>query len=114
MRISDWSSDVCSSDLAIQDTPPLTACMQHGDFVPWHIFEKEEEWVIFDAEHAHHELPRFYDLAYSYSRIYTRADDSNLARQQLALFIERIALERSDERRVGKECVSKCRSRCSP
>lgn len=81
---------------AIQDTPPLTACMQHGDFVPWHIFEKEEEWVIFDAEHAHHELPRFYDLAYSYSRIYTRADDSNLARQQLALFIERIALEETD------------------
>lgn len=81
---------------AIKDTAPLTVCMQHGDFVPWHIFEKDEEWVIFDAEHAHHELPRFYDLAYSFSRIYTRADDSNLAKQQLALFIDRIALGETD------------------
>src|SRR3546814_15270055 len=30
------------------------------------------------------------------------------------LDLEGAAIERSEERRVGKECVSQCRSRCSP
>src|SRR3546814_20976137 len=38
MRISDWSSDVCSSDLAAQrhthflDSPRMTAVLGHSDF----------------------------------------------------------------------------------
>src|SRR3546814_19054578 len=30
MRISDWSSDVCSSDLRLQPTPRAVAGHQHG------------------------------------------------------------------------------------
>src|SRR3546814_9931182 len=65
MRISDWSSDVCSSDL------PL-------DCVNNHII------VIFGK------MAR---------RVFRRVN-----------FLP----ERSEERRVGKECVSTCRSRWSP
>src|SRR3546814_2047295 len=65
MRISDWSSDVCSSDLS--RTPPVS----------------------------------FLQL----SRTAFRKDQSSLRRRVLV---------RSEERRVGKECVSTCRSRWSP
>src|SRR3546814_3160844 len=59
MRISDWSSDVCSSDL--------------GD-----------------------------------------ADDHRQHRQRPAAGTHFVGDARSEERRVGKECVSTCRSRWSP
>src|SRR3546814_2380963 len=61
MRISDWSSDVCSSDLA-----------QAGE-------------------------------------------RARAGRDDVARAVDRIDLDvRSEERRVGKECVSTCRSRWSP
>src|SRR3546814_2510773 len=68
MRISDWSSDVCSSDLSkptmISNVPGIWAI---GDVIPGPML-------------AH------------------KAEDEG----------------RSEERRVGKECVSTCRSRWSP
>src|SRR3546814_17403491 len=95
MRISDWSSDVCSSDLP---------------HVP--------VWVAGDG-------PRTLQLA---GRIGDAAIVGNGATPELvryALDQIRIGAEsvgrdaseidvRSEERRVGKECVSKCRSRWSP
>src|SRR3546814_1391963 len=71
MRISDWSSDVCSSDLmktAPAETPGLFASC----------------------------VPEILELV-----VDTRARDVDGA-------------DRSEERRVGKECVSTCRSRWSP
>src|SRR3546814_2233357 len=65
MRISDWSSDVCSSDLRTPTAPSRSVPSRDT----WH------------------------------------SDFSQLA---LPLFM------RSEERRVGKECVSTCRSRWSP
>src|SRR3546814_2897431 len=65
MRISDWSSDVCSSDLSL---------------------------AVFDSAGS---APRRLSITlYSRSRI--------------------VPSGRSEERRVGKECVSTCRSRWSP
>src|SRR3546814_6495826 len=66
MRISDWSSDVCSSDLA--------------------------------AARALHARPRQHVLDVRAAR--ARAGGG--------------PADRSEERRVGKECVSTCRSRWSP
>src|SRR3546814_1620065 len=66
MRISDWSSDVCSSDL--RSTPGIRHSSGRGGSAP--------------------------RLASS-SR-------------------PRMSSWRSEERRVGKECVSTCRSRWSP
>src|SRR3546814_2139708 len=86
MRISDWSSDVCSSDLIFQQLPEdvmLGAVMfGHKGFQP------VIEAIIGLAERA--------------------------AKDAMPLS-ERTGYEtRSEERRVGKECVSTCRSRWSP
>src|SRR3546814_5524106 len=74
MRISDWSSDVCSSDLdhvgADAGDPPARKV---------HIGQRIR---------------------------------AGAARAQLVA--EARAVGRSEERRVGKECVSTCRSRWSP
>src|SRR3546814_9754490 len=64
LRISDWSSDVCSSDLFRLVEPVVGA-------------DRALNLVDRDA-------------------------------------LERISRGRSEERRVGKECVSTCRSRWSP
>src|SRR3546814_10888426 len=75
MRISDWSSDVCSSDL---QGGPLVGVQE---LKQWHFGQQ--------ANHGRH--------ADSSSPVTREAPDV-----------------RSEERRVGKECVSTCRSRWSP
>src|SRR3546814_15377118 len=97
MRISDWSSDVCSSDLfgqtadrhegALSRAGPLfveeptqldvgaVAFIEHRNVLPGEILQRLD--VIPDVEPVE-------------------------------------VLGRSEERRVGKECGSTCRSRWSP
>src|SRR3546814_5293476 len=75
MRISDWSSDVCSSDL-------------HGAVVRGGAAHREDRPDPVDVR-----LLRVCRKG--------RAD-------------EPCCEHRSEERRVGKECVSTCRSRWSP
>src|SRR3546814_1513604 len=80
MRISDWSSDVCSSDLTVvggEDVGP--SCVRKG--------------------------PRLIS-----DELVRAARQENVGR---ALCEGEQPLLRSEERRVGKECVSTCRSRCS-
>src|SRR3546814_6043540 len=77
MRISDWSSDVCSSDLLQHKTAALLDSL----------------------------------TGLSNRRAFL-ADAAVLNRRQL--FERRPIAVRSEERRVGKECVSTCRSRWSP
>src|SRR3546814_5860873 len=74
MRISDWSSDVCSSDLLARMTDRIAALEQ--------------------------------EVATLRSRGPAPSEE----------VISRLSGEtqRSEERRVGKECVSTCRSRWSP
>src|SRR3546814_8903900 len=72
MRISDWSSDVCSSDL--HNTPPTNSAVA-----------ALRRWA----------LPRLAET--------TRLSSNSVSTRC-----------RSEERRVGKECVSTCRSRWSP
>src|SRR3546814_3462238 len=81
MRISDWSSDVCSSDL-------------------WNAFVcRPEQHVVFDARGRQSLCVRGTQCAH-------RHTGRNLAKVE--------EVRRSEERRVGKECVSTCRSRWSP
>src|SRR3546814_10562070 len=93
MRISDWSSDVCSSDLA----PRSCVLRQAQD-------EVESSW--------HKES----DLVLSLSKGEARTTSVQRSRQLLLQqLIEQLRVGlRSEERRVGKECVSPCRSRWSP
>src|SRR3546814_5132699 len=78
MRISDWSSDVCSSDL-----------------------------------NARHEVASFVSLM---NRLAMKVDGSVLliGHPNKAGDSFSGSTARSEERRVGKECVSTCRSRWSP
>src|SRR3546814_5204357 len=82
MRISDWSSDVCSSDLVQQ---------VGGD----------KAWLIIDDT----ALPKKGTASVGGAPQYASALGKNANCQTLV---------RSEERRVGKECVSTCRSRWSP
>src|SRR3546814_11172497 len=100
MRISDWSSDVCSSDLAfvkiglpfIPKNPGLRALMEAtGES---RLTAKSCGFVFGPCINAA-----------------GRIDDTMLGTRLLLCDNE---AERSEERRVGKECVSPCRSRWSP
>src|SRR3546814_18862455 len=97
MRISDWSSDVCSSDLTtLQPLSVSTRLFRHHTNLlcsrPMARPKRQEDPLLPVP------LPR---------RRPSRANTRNLAASvKLELEIE--------ERRVGKECVSTCRSRWSP
>src|SRR3546814_11404697 len=108
MRISDWSSDVCSSDLQPVKPPPTiatsatTSPASGGAAGPGGDEAAHSPWVrgtsfirrpcqscAIPSGHGHHGPTSF--------------------------VLGIIAVEtRSEERRVGKECVSTCRSRWSP
>src|SRR3546814_10362658 len=81
MRISDWSSDVCSSDLKFRSSWSSVAVSTPSMLsVNHYLWSNKEYWI---------------------KRLFA-----------LPLLIRRH--NRSEERRVGKECVSTCRSRWSP
>src|SRR3546814_12008745 len=95
MRISDWSSDVCSSDLV--------------ERVEIHI----RSFVL--------SRPRMLDLYRTYTYYLVKSIRVREGERMTPLLYEvedGLAIvtlnRRSEERRVGKECVSTCRSRWSP
>src|SRR3546814_13172011 len=96
MRISDWSSDVCSSDLHRRQLD-----LSHD------VLHSAQE-VTKTALGTPHTL-RVSDQAVE--RLIQLAPWPVRERQRLIL---RHVFGRSEERRVGKECVSTCRSRWSP
>src|SRR3546814_15325505 len=91
MRISYWSSDVCSSDLV-------------------------GEVLVIHVDRAHVVLPPDYPSAFSASHEFGHVEKIRSVMDFSNHAIERYVRSgrRSEERRVGKECVSKCRSRWSP
>src|SRR3546814_11940167 len=102
MRISDWSSDVCSSDLHRPHTRPhRDAAYDHDGAI------KPGNPGVAWTGHA------FPDQLF---RIIGPACRANLAPVPLAHVGRDIpdGVDRSEERRVGKECVSTCRSWWSP
>src|SRR3546814_17690076 len=101
MRISDWSSDVCSSDLGIFYRKIQAYNNQQHEYRPKKGIKEELQRSIFPARSAPH----------SYQEIQGQ-------QHQLVKDIEQEEVQgaknRSEERRVGKECGSTCRSRWSP
>src|SRR3546814_7371466 len=94
MRISDWSSDVCSSDLFDNDELSIDAVLASA-CLPF-MFQAVE----IDGEH-------YYDGGYMGNpALFPLAYNSDCR--------DVVIVQRSEERRVGKECVGKCRSRWSP
>src|SRR3546814_14261893 len=109
MRISDWSSDVCSSDLAWHATYGLPVVLSNcsNNYGPYHFPEKLIPLVTLNALEGK-ELPVYGRGANV--RDWLHVEDHARA---LDLVVSAGAV-RSEERRVGKECVSTCRSRWSP
>src|SRR3546814_13928578 len=104
MRISDWSSDVCSSDLL---APTLNAAVVVQSRVR---MSRLKAYAGLFAEHGDFDVPPYatVGLAWTATPALTAAFD-----------FQRIAYSRarapsSEERRVGKECVRSCRSRWPP
>src|SRR3546814_12359436 len=104
MRISDWSSDVCSSDLRLQDAG-----------IDWRIYQYG------DAGLRAHNMFKYFEQfrnAPAGSQLALRgmpdADEGRFAHDVLNDRLPTVSWLRSEERRVGKECVSSCRSRWLP
>src|SRR3546814_12068867 len=110
MRISDWSSDVCSSDLT---TNILFICGGAFAGLDKIIGDRlQGKSIGFGAHVAAPDERRT-------GEVLRKCEPEDLLKFGLIPeFIGRLpviaTLERSEERRVGKECVSTCRSRWSP
>src|SRR3546814_11397742 len=122
MRISDWSSDVCSSDLHCDSPSHLRDLSPDGEprmsSVCWVVSDIVEE----TARLAGHQCPvvmqgNIFDETFRT----TWFDTSAMLGCYAEVFIEHLTLrmslarcrERSEARREGKECVSTCRYRWS-
>src|SRR3546814_14044057 len=92
MRISDWSSDVCSSDLqwgqARNQSSEGRVAEQAGEIKATLIKRRERRQL---AQGRSAEAAAYIEVREDFEH-----------------------RPRSEERRVGKECVSPCRSRWSP
>src|SRR3546814_18541427 len=99
MRISDWSSDVCSSDLSDD--------VQVGDLVlalgnPFGVGQTVTSGIVSALARTQVGITDFSFFIQTDAAI----NPGNSGGALVTL--------RSEERRVGKECVSTCRSRWSP
>src|SRR3546814_7941811 len=105
MRISDWSSDVCSSDLLLTATKLATTQGDIAMRMKWALLHTAMAWAVPVAAQTEPDSEK--------------ADGAEIvvvgSRGAPRLVTESaVTVDRSEERRVGKECVSTCRSRWSP
>src|SRR3546814_10399919 len=121
MRISDWRSDVCSSDLAVEpyaldrtDVPDEKS--RQAGYAPKAMLKADKQTgrLQLDSETALSGVP---DSAWDY-----RLGNRSALEWVLDQYKEKMPKDptirekfnSSEERRVGKECVSTCRYRWSP
>src|SRR3546814_11432870 len=95
MRISDWSSDVCSSDLFDRANITVNEAIEISN----------ESWFKLAAFEAFIGGPL---------KLSSVRDLLEFIHSALMYHGYENIFGRSEERRVGKECVSTCRSRWSP
>src|SRR3546814_16859509 len=113
MRISDWSSDVCSSDLidhmSLMMRMIVFILSQYSSCVDRHDLDRRRTASLRSIEPARHRLKNPFTMSKCRwagpKPCQNPSEDGNLC-----LHIWKI---RSEERRVGKECVSTCRFRWS-
>src|SRR3546814_11443939 len=101
MRISDWSSDVCSSDLNFFGTYGLAAIAN--------FLQSQANTNIMST-------PNLVTLDNEEAKIIVGSNVPFVTGQftQTGGALTNPFQTRSEERRVGKECVSTCRSRWAP
>src|SRR3546814_21101304 len=104
MRISDWSSDVCSSDL------PGKRLLLPVEVARFMLQLVEDLVRMQEAPVGQHQ----HVLAIVSDGIGAGGVQDQRSVMPRLFLQAGMAVERSEERRVGKECVSPCRSRWSP
>src|SRR3546814_15567249 len=106
MRISDWSSDVCSSDLPLLSTfwisKPRNVVAR---LVPDPIRQRYEIKI---ETLSQEQITRQLDRGTVQDGFLVHEVEGETHRTSMK------SVRRSEERRVGKECVSTCRFRWSP
>src|SRR3546814_14876405 len=117
MRISDWSSDVCSSDLAQLGAVRRVAIDAEHEVAGW----RQLELTIAEPDLAADR--RLAEQHCTFLPVAAQAHaggqgldcrmSSQRRREQQGSGDQCAHGYRSEERRVGKECVSTCRSRWS-
>src|SRR3546814_12140443 len=106
MRISDWSSDVCSSDLTVHDAhhDDQRCNAQHDGNQTDPRNEKDKSLPLPGKQVSFRDHPfvtgKNHEAVNRLSWLFQCSTDG--------------AFRRSEERRVGKECVTTCSSRWSP
>src|SRR3546814_17117377 len=117
MRISDWSSDVCSSDLflcsqeyskKLSNRPVYVKASSIVSAIPG-----ASELVAVRAGRAAYEQAGIGPEDIHVAELHDASAPAELIHYENLCFCAAGAA-RSEERRVGKECVSTCRSRGSP
>src|SRR3546814_7955998 len=111
LRISVWSSDVCSSDLVVRHAITAEQPLTQGALV-----HPDDRGFLAAALG-----PGMRAVTVKVSReegvggfVFPGDRVDVVLAQQLSVDTENSSYPRSEERRVGKECVSTCRSRWSP
>src|SRR3546814_16637180 len=104
MRISDWSSDVCSSDLILRGQLASGIAAKDFDFDS---FVRLNHDVLTDV--GRHD----YSASIEAGNLISRHQSGSCGRGT-CYDIRNNWPSRSEERRVGKEWFSTCRSRWSP
>src|SRR3546814_20137073 len=106
MRISDWSSDVCSSDLERRQA--------HLDALADGIHAHRDALALMDCLEMGMPIANALaavDEAVRFTRYYAAAITQSRGALANADAADVLAMNRSEERRVGNECVSTGRSR---
>src|SRR3546814_1992960 len=111
MRISDWSSDVCSSD--------LNACGNLQNLLKPSRSDRMQGARSGRFRHPASRALHTHACCGAGTAVYMRVHEDSEHRATMYRTYEcrgRMDAQerRSEERRVGKECVSTCRSRWSP
>src|SRR3546814_16785394 len=96
MRISDWSSDVCSSDLALKK-----------NLLPCYLVTGDEHLLVQVAQDAIRAAAR--DRGFGAREVHVAGPGFRW--EEIAAAAGSLS---SEERGVGNECVSTCSSRRSP
>src|SRR3546814_18795486 len=116
MRISDWSSDVCSSDLRGATVIDRNEHRDPRSHARLHLIDCATQPLgVEPLDHLRKEAHAAHLFGASGLARAAAARERLLRLGKVALQPRALLHQlRSEERRVGKECVSTCRSRWSP